>query len=94
MIKQTGPVFIEALENLQEASHRGFGSPDRPIGQVSLDAWGERDIEDSQSVERVNDHIHLDEVQRVSTGMMRAALPAHPFMYVLVASLSPLEMEG
>ena len=94
MIKQTSPVFIEALENSHEASHRGFGSPDRPIGQVSLETWGERDIEDSRSMESVNDRIHLDEAQSVSTGTMRAAHPAHPFMYVLVASLSPLEMEG
>ena len=75
MIKQTGPVFTEALENLHEASHCGFGSPDRPIGQVSLDAWGERDIEDSRSVERVNDHIHQDEAPRVSTGIMRVWPP-------------------
>lgn len=94
MIKQTSPVFTEALENAHEASHRGFGSSDRPIDQASLETWGERDIEDSRSMESVNDCIHLDEAQGVSIGTMRTAHPAHPFMYVLVASLSPLEMEG
>ena len=92
MIKQTSPVFTEALENSHEASHRGFGSPDRPIDQVSLETWGERDIEDSRSMESVNDRIHLDEAQSVS--IVCVAHPAHPFIYVLVASLSPLEMEG
>lgn len=57
------------------------------IGQVSLETWGGRDIKDRPSfiLMRLVDSREDDACTAQHT---------HPFMYVLVAHLSQLKMEG
>lgn len=49
MIKQTSPVFIEALEKL--AGNLCSLALGAKMGQVSLSTWAETDMKDSPSVE-------------------------------------------